>query len=259
MELNLKGKVFIVTGGATGIGGAISIHLAKEGANVAIVGRSALLDTFKQELAGIKANYTFYQLDVMDEDACSKAITAIAEKYGRIDGLVNNAGVNDNIGLEASIADFRKSLEKNLIHYFTMAHYALPHLIKTRGSIVNIGSKTSVTGQGHTSGYAASNGGRMALTREWAAALLDHGIRVNSVIPAEVMTPLYQRWIKTFENPEKQLQKIVKNIPLEKRMTTTDEIANTVVFLLSDCSSHTTGQHLFVDGGYTHLDRSITI
>ena len=97
------------------------------------------------------------------------------------------------------------------------------------------------------------------MTREWAAALVNDGIRVNAVIPAEVMTPLYERWIKTFKNPQEQLAKITANIPLGKRMTTVDEIANTVVFLLSDRASHTTGQHLYVDGGYTHLDRALTV
>lgn len=258
MNLDLKDKVIIVTGGGAGIGGAISKHLAVEGAKIAIIGRSPLHGEFIKELEAIDAKYLFKQLNLMDEKACAEAISDIADHFGKIDGLVNNAGVNDNMGLENSVAEFRQSLEKSLVHYFTMAHYTLPHLVKTRGSIVNIGSKTAVTGQGHTSGYAAANGGRMALTREWAAALLDQGIRVNAVIPAEVMTPLYEKWIQTFKDPNQQLKKITANIPLGKRMTTVDEIANTVVFLLSDRASHTTGQHLFVDGGYTHLDRAIT-
>ena len=222
MDLHLKDKVIIVTGGGAGIGGAISLNLAAEGAIVAIIGRSALHDDFVEKLKKNGARYWFGQSDLMDEQACANNVQEIVTRFGRIDGLVNNAGVNDNIGIE------------NPVHYFTMAHYAVPHLVKTRGSIVNIGSKTAVTGQGHTSGYAAANGGRLALTREWAAALVNDGIRVNAVIPAEVMTPLYERWIKTFQNPKEQLAKITANIPLGKRMTTVDEIANTVVFLLSD-------------------------
>jgi L-fucose dehydrogenase len=139
-----------------------------------------------------------------------------------------------------------------------MAHYALPHLKRARGSIVNIGSKTAVTGQGSTSGYASSKGAIMALTREWAVELLPYGIRVNTVIPAEVMTPLYRSWLDTFPNPEQKLELILSKIPLEKRMTTAEEIASMTVFLLSEKSSHTTGQHLFVDGGYVHLDRALT-
>lgn len=98
----------------------------------------------------------------------------------------------------------------------------------------------------------------MALTREWAAELLPYGIRVNTVLPAEVMTPLYRQWLDTFPNPKEKLETILSKIPLEKRMTTAEEIAATVVFLLSSKSSHTTGQHLFVDGGYVHLDRALT-
>jgi L-fucose dehydrogenase len=125
------------------------------------------------------------------------------------------------------------------------------------GAIVNIGSKTAETGQGGTSAYAAANGGRNALTREWAVELLKYGIRVNAVIVAESYTPLYDRWIKTFPDPEKQLETITSRIPLEKRMTTPEEIANMVAFLLSERSSHTTGQLIHVDGGYVHLDRAI--
>jgi NAD(P)-dependent dehydrogenase (short-subunit alcohol dehydrogenase family) len=139
-----------------------------------------------------------------------------------------------------------------------MAHYALPGLIKSKGSIVNIGSKTAETGQGGTSAYAAANGGRNALTREWAVELLKYGIRVNAVIVAECFTPLYQTWIQTLPDPEEKLKQIKSKIPFEKRMTTAEEIANMVAFLLSEKSSHTTGQLIHVDGGYVHLDRAIS-
>ena len=258
MDLKLQNKVFVVTGGGAGIGGAISLTLAQEGAIPVIIGRSALKTEFQDALKSVATDYAFYQVDVTDETACAEAIEAAATKFGRIDGVVNNAGANDNVGLDASVDDFRASLEKNLVHYFTIVHYALPHLKKTRGSIVNIGSKTAVTGQGQTSGYCASNGGRLSLTREWAAALLADGIRVNAVIPAEVMTPLYEKWINSFDNAEEKLASITAKIPLGQRMTTTNEIADTVVFLLSERSSHTTGQWLYVDGGYTHLDRALS-
>ena len=139
-----------------------------------------------------------------------------------------------------------------------MAHFALPYLKKTRGCIVNISSKTAITGQGGTSGYASSKGAILALTREWAAELLGYGIRVNAVIPAEVMTPLYRQWLGTFPDPEQKLQSVLAKIPLEHRMTSPDEIAAMVVFLLSARAAHITGQHLFVDGGYVHLDRALT-
>ncbi|MGA1798599.1 SDR family oxidoreductase [Sphingomonas sp. 4RDLI-65] len=249
MKLGLDGKVVIVTGGGAGIGLAIARGLAEEGAIPVIVSRSAPED--------FAAEYLFVATELSDDDACAAAVEAAVSRYGRIDGLVNNAGANDNIGLDKTPAQFRASLDQNLVHYFAMAHHAVPHLRKTRGAIVNISSKTAVTGQGDTSAYAAAKGAQLALTREWAVALRGDGIRVNAVIPAEVMTPLYQRWIDSFDNPAEKLDGIVARIPLGRRMTEDREIADTVVFLLSDRASHTTGQWLYVDGGYTHLDRAI--
>ncbi|SHJ03456.1 L-fucose dehydrogenase [Pseudozobellia thermophila] len=260
MDLNLKDKVIIVTGGSKGIGLAISQALSNEGAIPYIIGRNKpnIIGVAKEiEKNGGQVGFAFAELT--DPEQCKKAVEQVVDRFGRIDGLVNNAGVNDGVGLEnGSYEDFIASLHKSLVHYYLMAHYALPELKKSKGAIVNIGSKTSVTGQGGTSGYAASNGGRNALTREWAVELLPYDIRVNAVIVAECYTPLYERWISTFPEPEKKLKSITDKIPLGKRMTEASEIANTVVFLLSDLSSHTTGQLIFVDGGYTHLDRALT-
>lgn len=260
MDLQLKDKVILVTGGSKGIGHGISILLAAEGAIPVIVGRdeSSMLEVVADIVKdGGKASYSMAELT--DPEQCKLAVESVVEKYGKIDGVVNNAGVNDGVGLEnGNYEDFIKSINRNLTHYYLMAHYALPELKKTQGAIVNIGSKTSVTGQGGTSGYAAANGGRNAITREWAVELLPYNIRVNAVIVAECYTPLYDRWIKTFDNPEEKLKAITDKIPLGQRMTTSEEIASTVAFLLSNRSSHTTGQLLFVDGGYTHLDRSIS-
>lgn len=260
MDLQLKDKVVIVTGGAKGIGASIVHELASEGAVPVIVGRDA--DAGKKLQSELKKKGSqsgLITIDLVSGAACEQSVQRTIEEFGRLDGLVNNAGRNDKVGLEQGSPDeYVASLNRNLVHYYSMAHYALPHLIKVRGSIVNVGSKTAVTGQGSTSGYASSKGGIMALTREWAAELLPYGIRVNTVIPAEVMTPLYRNWLDTFSNPEEKLKLILSKIPLEKRMTTGDEIAAMVVFLLSARSSHTTGQHLFVDGGYVHLDRALT-
>ncbi len=259
MNLQLQDKIIIVTGGAKGIGEGIVEVLAKEGAVPVIVGRSEAdnnVTVSKVSQAGGKCFQVVAELSNPDE--CKQAVEKMAKQFGKIDGLVNNAGVNDGVGLEhGSYERFMESLHKNLVHYYLMAHHALPMLIKSKGVIVNIGSKTAETGQGNTSAYAASNGGRSALTREWAVELLPYGIRVNAIIVAECYTPLYDKWIKTFPNPEEKLKDITSKIPFEKRMTTSEEIANMTAFLLSEKSSHTTGQLIHVDGGYVHLDRAI--
>lgn len=259
MDLQLKDKIIIITGGAKGIGEGISKTLAAEGAIPVIIGRKEE-DNLKVVNEIISNGGQAFQTvgELTRPEDCEKSIKIIAEKFGRIDGLVNNAGVNDGVGLEnGNYEEFVASLHKNVIHYYLMAHFALPWLIKSKGSIVNIGSKTAETGQGGTSGYAASNGGRNALTREWAVELLKYGIRVNALIVAECYTPLYKTWIQTLPNPEEKLKEIQSKIPLGNRMTTPEEIANMVVFLLSEKSSHTTGQLIHVDGGYVHLDRAI--
>jgi NAD(P)-dependent dehydrogenase (short-subunit alcohol dehydrogenase family) len=259
MDLQLKDKVIIVTGGAKGIGEGICRVLAAEGAIPVIAGRSEadnLVAVRKIESEGGKAAQVVAELTT--PQASEAAVKNVLALFGRIDGLVNNAGANDGIGLEnGSYEGFMASLHKNLIHYYLMAHYALPALKESRGSIVNIGSKTAETGQGGTSAYAAANGGRNALTREWAVELLKYGIRVNAIIVAECWTPLYERWISSLPDPNKQLQEINERIPLGNRMTTSEEIAQMTAFLLSEKSSHTTGQLIHVDGGYVHLDRAL--
>lgn len=260
MDLQLKDKVIIVTGGAKGIGRGIVEVLAKEGAIPVIIGRNEHdnLETVAElEKEGLAVFQVTGELSKPEE--CEKVVQAVLNLFGRIEGVVNNAGVNDGVGLEnGSYEKFVQSLHSNLIHYYLIVHYALPELKKSKGAILNIGSKTAETGQGGTSAYAAANGGRNALTREWAVELLPYGIRVNAIIVAECFTPLYEKWIATLPNPEEKLASIVSKIPLENRMTTAEEIANMTAFLLSPRSSHTTGQLIHVDGGYVHLDRAIS-
>jgi L-fucose dehydrogenase len=256
MDLQLKNKVVIVTGGAKGIGAAIVRAAAAEGAVPVVVDRDEKAgQQLKREIA--KSELIVAELSKPEE--CELVVRKVLARFGQIDALVNNAGVNDKVGLEhGSPQEYVASLERNLLHYYNLAHYCLPALKTSKGSIVNTASKTAITGQGGTSGYASSKGAILALTREWAAELLPYGIRVNAVVPAEVMTPLYRQWLDTFPDPEEKLQSILARIPLEKRMTTPDEIAAMVVFLLSARAGHITAQHLFVDGGYVHLDRVLT-
>jgi L-fucose dehydrogenase len=254
MDLGLKDKVIIVTGGGSGIGAAVSEVLAEEGAVPVILSRRPPDAGW---LAGLPAA-DFVQADLSDDVQCRRAIAEIRGRHPRIDGLVNNAGANDSVGLDAGPEAFRDSLNRNLVHYYTLVHLLAEDLRAAKGSIVNVSSKTALTGQGNTSAYVAAKAAQLGLTREWAAAFLRDGVRVNAVIPAEVMTPLYANWLKKFADPEAQLAGITRNIPLGRRMTTAREIADAVVFLLSPRSSHTTGQWVFPDGGYTHLDRALT-
>jgi len=257
MDLHLLGKVAIVTGGASGIGAAIALQLAREQALPVILDRAPLAPGFADELAALCPDYGFFQLELSDEAACADAVARTVARHGGVDALVNNAGVNDGVGLSAGRAAFLRSLESNLVHCYVMAHLCVEQIKARRGAIVNVSSKTALTGQGGTSGYVAAKAALLGLTREWAAALAGDGVRVNAVLPAEVMTPMYAQWLRSRPDPDDALRRVSAHIPLGHRMTTAAEIADLVVFLLSERSSHTTGQWLHPDGGYVHLDRAL--
>lgn len=261
MDLGLKDAVIVITGGASGIGEGISRACLAEGARVVVLSRlTESVERFLQEMRQKQLPCEWIEVELGDAGHCQQAVQSIQERYGRIDGLVNNAGANDGIGLASGTPDrFMESLKNNLLHYYALAHYSLPLLKEARGSILNISSKVALTGQGGTSAYAAAKGAQLGLTREWAAELFPFGVRVNAILPAEVMTPLYQQWLSTLGDPAAERKRINSRIPLGHRMTTPQEIGATAAFLLSPTqSSHTTGQHVVVDGGYTHLDRSLT-
>jgi NAD(P)-dependent dehydrogenase (short-subunit alcohol dehydrogenase family) len=260
MDLQLKDKAVLVTGGARGIGAAIARALVQEGATTVIVDRcETTARALQSELAAMGGSVLALGLDVSSPENCRHAVDETLREFRSLDALVNNAGTNDRVGLEkGSPEKFVTSLERNLFHCYNMAHYALPALKQSHGAIVNIASKTAITGQGDTSGYASAKGAILALTREWAVELLPYRIRVNAIVPAEVITPGYQEWLETFPDPQAKLSNIVSRIPLGKRMTSPEEIAAAALFLISCRSGHMTGQHVFVDGGYVHLDRALT-
>jgi NAD(P)-dependent dehydrogenase (short-subunit alcohol dehydrogenase family) len=260
MDLQLRDKVVLITGGAKGIGEAITRGCAREGAIPVFVDKDAEAGKqLREELARDGAKCGLIIADIVPAENCAAAVDQTLREFGRLDVLINNVGVNDNVGLENGTPEkYVHSLKLNLLHYYNMAHFALPALKKSQGCIVNIASKVAMTGQGGTSGYTSSKGAILALTRDWAAELLPYGIRVNALVPAEVMTPLYKWWLNTFPNPEEKLKHIVSKIPLGKRMTQPEEIAAMVLFLISSQASHITGQHVLVDGGYVHLDRALT-
>lgn len=259
MDLELHGKVALVTGGASGIGEAIARALIAEGARVAIADRDgARGHSLAAEYDGQEPRVVFIAAELTEEVACRRAVEETVRLFGRLDILVNNAGVNDAVSLERKPEDFFASLRRNIFPVFAITRFALDALRQSCGAIVNISSKVAVTGQGHTSGYAAAKGGVNALTREWAVALANDGIRVNTVAPAECATPGYEDWFRAQPDPAAARRRIEERVPLGKRMTTPEEVAAAVVFLASPRSSHTTGQIVFVDGGYTHLDRAAT-
>lgn len=260
MDLELKDKVVLVTGGAKGIGEGITRAFAREGAQTVILGRNlAEAEALMKEAAKLGQKISQVQIELTDIPSIDAAVQTVVKQFGRIDVIVNNAGVNDTIKITDSVEQFEMSLRKNLIHVFALVHSAYPHLKKSKGNVVNIGSKTPFTGQGGTSGYAASKGALNGLTREWAVDFRKDGIRVNAVIPAEVITPQYEKWLARASDPKKALEQLNATIPFENRTTTIQEIADTTLFLASERSSHTTGQILFVDGGYVHLDRACTV
>ncbi len=233
MDLQIKDKVVLITGGAKGIGAAIARACASEGAVPVFVDRDAEAGKqLQSELQSAGKACGQICVDLQVAENCSSAVQRTLRDFGRLDVLVNNAGTNDRVGLEqGSPEKYLASLQRNLLHYYNMAHYALPALKKSQGCIVNIASKTAFTGQGGTSGYASSKGAILALTREWAVELLPYGIRVNAVVPAEVMTSLYREWLSSLPNPEEKLRQIVSKIPLGKRMTRAEEIAAMALFL----------------------------
>ena len=254
MDLQLQDKVVLVTGGAKGIGAAAVRSFAAEGAKVVITGRSpAEGNALAQETGSL-----FIEAELAEESACRSVVTQTLEACGRIDVLVNNAGYNDGRDLSTSPEEFMASVHLNLSHVYTLVHLCREELARNQGAIINVSSKVAITGQGSTSGYAAAKGAMNALTREWAIALAPDQVRVNCVMPAECITPQYQRWFDSLNDPTGTRKAIESLVPLGHRMTTPEELADMIVFLASPRSSHTTGQIVFVDGGYTHLDRAVS-
>jgi L-fucose dehydrogenase len=232
-------------------------NLVNEGAIPAVIDKNDRGFKYVEKIQKKGIDAIFCKTDVTIPEQIQNAVETISKKYGRIDVVINNVGVNDGVGLDASYEEFMNSLKLNMVSYFLIVKHALPLLKESKGNILNIGSKVAQTGQGGTSGYAASKGGILGLTREWAVDLIKYGIRSNAIIIAECWTPSYETWINSIENGDKKLKSIIKKIPLENRMTTPQEIADTCLFTISERSSHTTGQFITVDGGYVHLDRSL--
>jgi L-fucose dehydrogenase len=255
MDLHLRDKAVLISGGTKGIGAATARLFAAEGARVAIIGRDPEAGA---KLAAELPGGLFIAADLTNEADCARAVGEALADFGQLDVLVNNAGVNDSVPLTADPAEFLTSLQRNLLHVFSLTHHAQPHLVATQGAIVNVTSKVAWTGQGGTSGYAAAKGGINALTREWAVALAKDGVRVNCVVPAECESDQYDRWFNAQPDPAAARRRVEELVPLGRRLTRAEELADAIVWLASSRASHVTGQFIFVDGGYTHFDRAVS-
>ena len=251
MDLALKDKVVLITGGAKGIGAAIAQTVAQEGAIPVIVDRDQeAAEKLRAELQERGSISYVVIAELATAEACSGAVEQTLKKFARIDALVNNAGVNDGVGLEKGTPDqFVVSLQRNLLHYYHMAHYAVPHLKRAGGCIVSISSKTAVTGQGGTSGYVASKGAILALTRAMQVDYAPFGIRVNALLPGTIHTPFVEKYLReSYPNREDGLNQIRKR-QLTSELGKPEDVASAALFLASDESSFVMGTGLFVDGG----------
>lgn len=259
MDLHLRDKVVIVTGGTKGIGEGIVRSMAAEGAVVLMVNRPGPEGpAIEQELIdnGMRVRYVAAELTEIPE--CRRVVDEALERADRIDVIVNNAGFNNQLDLRSEPEAFLQGMRDNLVHYYALVHYAHDSLVEHGGNVVNIGSHVSITGQGHTSAYVAAKGAIDGLTREWAAYFCDKGVRVNCLVPGSVWTNSYVRWAAQFPDPGERRRMAEQNIPLGRRMTTIEEFADMVVFVASERASHLTGQIIVNDGGYCHLDRVLT-
>ncbi|AFK07095.1 short-chain dehydrogenase [Mesotoga sp. HF07.pep.5.2.highcov] len=245
--MRMEGKVVIITGGASGLGKAAVEKFAREGAIVYACDMDVEgLDNLKKEFSELPGKVIPKRLNVTDRPAITELIGEIKSEFGRIDGLINNAGVTrDALIQRMSEEDWDLVINVNLKGVFNMTQAVAPVMIdQGYGSIVNTSSIVGVYGNIGQSNYSASKGGVIAMTKTWAKELTRKGakIRVNAVAPGFIKTPMTEKM------PEKILVALEEKIPL-KRIGLPEEIANVYFFLISDESSYLTGQVIGVDGG----------
>lgn len=245
--MRLEGKVVVITGGASGIGRAAVEKFAREGATVIACDTDERgLETLEREFSQLGGKIVGKKLNVTDRGAVGELVKSLKEEFGRIDGLINNAGTTRDALLQRmSEADWDLVIEVNLKGVFNMTQAVAPVMLSQgSGSIVNTSSIVGVYGNIGQTNYAATKGGVIAMTKSWAKELTRKGanIRVNAVAPGFIKTPM------TDKMPEKIIQPLEDKIPL-KRMGLPEEVASVYLFLISDEASYITGQVIGVDGG----------
>ncbi|MEM7601889.1 MAG: SDR family oxidoreductase [Verrucomicrobiota bacterium] len=254
---SLSGKTAVVTGGASGIGLAISNHFAKAGAEVAILDFDEEAGALAvREIEACGGSGLALKCDVSDQESIQKAVAAIRQAFGKIDILVNNAGVA-NIGTATTTdeVDFDRVMKVNVKGVYLCLSAILPMMIDSGGGVVlNMSSIAAVTALKDRFAYSASKGAVHTMTYSVAADFLEHGIRCNSICPARVHTPFVDGYLeKNYpDNKEEMFEKLSAVQPIG-RMAKPDEIANLALYLCSDDSSYITGQSFNIDGGYLNL------
>lgn len=243
--MRLEGKVCLITGAASGIGKATTLLFAQEGATV-IAGDISKenLDSLVKEAEGLPGKVDPYVLNVTDRDQIKEVVEKVVQKYGRIDVLVNNAGITkDALLVRMKEEDWDAVINVNLKGVFNVTQMVVPYMIKQRnGSIVNVSSVVGIYGNPGQTNYAASKAGVIGMTKTWAKELAGRNIRVNAVAPGFIETPMTEKL------PEKAREAALSRIPLG-RFGKPEEVAQVILFLASDESSYVTGQVIGIDGG----------
>lgn len=242
----LTGKTAIVTGGSRGIGRAVSLLLAREGANVAIVyaGNTAAAEETKQQAEALGAAAAVFQCDVADEQAVADMVKAVKTQFGSVDILVNNAGITrDGLLMRMKEADWQAVLDTNLTGVYHCTKAVSKLMMKQRqGAVINLSSVVGETGNAGQANYAAAKAGIIGFTKAVAKELASRNIRVNAVAPGYVETDM------TAGLPDSAKEDMLRSIPLG-RPATADDVAQAVLFLASDQAKYITGHVLNVDGG----------
>ncbi len=250
--MRFQSKVVAITGGAQGIGrGCVQVFHA-EGANVAIIDRDySSAAHFADALNALRPRSALaIQCDVAVPEQVREAIGNTVQYFGQLDCLINNAGMHPpDTSLESMpVEEAQRVFAINFFSTYVASQAALPHLRRTRGSIINMSSMTAVLGQKNSTAYAATKGAQLSFTKALALEAAADGIRVNAVLPSNVDTPLMRAWANTLSDPQSALERIAQLQPLG-RMASAKEIGRVCLFLASDDASFVTGQGIEADGG----------